>query len=333
MANEDLMSGTIDRGTEINTDIAGQEAILGHITQSLDEGIAVPDIKNKLMSEQGFDESMATTSLSQALKPRISSALEETDKDELRSTLATDYGYDETLLSELFDKQEITEPDIETQYDVKEYEQIPLVPVAEENSVTQEDVEDLAVAARSVHQFQLPLFKGLYSSMLDDEEGKKEFARINMETSTKIANTLRKMGKNVEVTPSGELVEVLEGGITKEVDEAFLSSIASAEYEIMGGILGSYTGYKVASHASKALFGGKFGWMTKLATLTGSSVLAAAGASSGRTLDVLHNAIKVKENVDAQLLKSHMVDAGVFSATAATFVVFICAKPPNLEGL
>lgn len=311
MNNNDLMSGTIDRSAE--KEFEGQAALMQHVENSLDEGISVPDIKQNLISEKGFDEPTATSTLVDTLKPRITSALETHGREELRSTLSTDYGYDDNILSVLFD-----DPDaVQAKKQVDTYEPIQLVPIAETNSVTEEDLEDLTASARNVHMLQMPLFKGMVANMLDNEEGKLEYTKINMDTSTKIANTLRKLGKNVIVSDSGALLQVLENGSKVEIDEGILDSIFKAEYEIFNSMLGGYAGYKAVATFGAGLFGGKFGWLTKFVSVVGGAAVGSGTFSSvGRSLDILSNAIRVKEGVDAQFLKQQMVDAGVFTATA-----------------
>jgi len=290
--------------TEAST--LAQRAELNFVTEALGEGQHVTDIERRLIDDKGMEPYDARSVLLDGLSPAMKTALETTDEANLKLALVQELGYPEELVNDMF-----STPDEA----IGRYRPPILNDVTETNEVQGEDLEQLTSYARNVHALQVPLAQGLFSTLTEDKAGMQKFRRTSMDLNYSIANTLRKMGKNVEVSEKGDLVEITEAG-PKAIDESFLWDLASAENEIGLGATASIAAYKLANTLTQSPGFGKFGWIAKSTIKVGATALGGgAGASAGRALDVLHNSLRVKEEVDAQFIITRMKDAGIFAAT------------------
>lgn len=257
------------------------------------------DVEEDLVNLRGMDKDTARGSIVAAVKPKI-------DKD-----LASGYSVEETR-SYLKDNEypdDLIDDLLMTKQEAGEYIPPLLSDVAEKNEVTNENVTELMAQARNVHELQMPFIKSVVADVTDDRVYQRKYKEYHMNLSYSIANTMRKLGHEVTVTDKGVVVDA--NG--KEVDESFVQDIAAMENELISAVgLGI-----IAVKGVEAIPGfGKFGWLAKKGTQLAASVGGASvGASAGRALDVLHNSIKVKEELESKHIITRMRDAGVASAT------------------
>ncbi len=284
------------------------------VQSALDEGQHVSTIENTLVSKRGMEQQDARNLLVDTLQPTIKSAVEEHGEDVLRQILATEYTYPENLINDLFGgRTPVTEDSLAS--DIIRKSPPQLVPVAEEADISGDDLGDLTTLARNVYELQMPMFQGLYANIFKDPDSMAKYQQTVRETNYAIANTLRKLGKNVEVAEDGTLIDVETGA---EVDTDFLDSIAAAEGEIAGAIGGAAGGgflAKLAKIGSSSTPWGRFANYSLIAL--GATIGSAGGASLGRALDVVRNAMLVKQDIEANFVVERMKDAGVFDITAA----------------
>jgi len=222
---------------------------------------------------------------------------------------------------------------------IKDIEVPELAPIGGE--VSEGDLSLLASQARNVYDLQMPFLGGLKASFDENRAEINRYKQIEIDHSVAIANTLRKLGKNVIVSTgdqegvlAGVLFEQLENGELREVDEGILDSIFTMEYELAASLGMGIAGYQLSIAAATSAFGGKYGWLTKALGVTGGIAASAAGASVGRALDITHNALRVKADYDANLVIDRMKDAGIFTATTevlGTGVFWLGAK--TIKGL
>jgi len=270
------------------------KAETSYVEEQLGAGNNVESVENDLVKVKGMSPDIARGVLLDTLSPMIAAEVDKgTPPESVRSMLQNDLGYPEDLLEDMFSKE--TRP----------YRPPLLADVTEQNTVKDDDLELLTAQARNVHALQMPFFENLVGLKSD-----RAYKQFNMDLSYSIANTLRKLGKPVEVADNGDLIDATTG---KEVDESMLYDIAASENEIIGSIVGS----GIALRAVDAIPGfGKFGWLAKKALkLGGLASGGAIGASTGRALDIAYNAVKVKEELNAKKVIAQMKDAGVLSAT------------------
>jgi len=289
---------------EIST--LAQRAELNFVTSALEEGEHVSAIEQRLVTEKGMDARTARDSLIDGLSPAMDEALKTVDELQLKAALVDEYGYPQDLVDDMF-----TTPDEQ----LGRYRPPILNDVTETNEVSDDDLVELTAAARNMHGLQMPILRGLVSYTTENKAGMQQFNRTRLDLSYSIANTLRKMGRTIEVNPDGNLVEVTETG-SVEIDESILHDLAAAENEIIGSAALSIAAYKGLNTLTSTPGFGKFGWLLKPAIkLGGTAIAGGVGASMGRSLDVLHNSMKVQEDINAQFIVKRMTDAGVFAAT------------------
>lgn len=326
---EDLLSapstGTIDRSTVEIEDPAGETQVLplaagdtetsrlaqhaetSFVTGALGEGQHVSTIEQRLVDEKGLEPYDARSVLLDGLAPGVGKALETVDEADLKVLMVQQLGYSEELVNDIFQTPDEA---------VGRYRPPILNDVVENGKADSEDLELLTASARNVHALQMPLVHGLISYATENKAEMQKFNRTRLDLSYSIANTLRKMGRNIEVDKAGDLVEVTEAGPVT-IDESILYDIAASENEIISGAGASIAAYKAANTLTQAPGFGKFGWLTKASMRVGGAAIGGSGgASVGRALDIMHNAIKTQQNLDAQFIITRMKDSGAFTATA-----------------
>jgi len=291
---------------DTEADTLAQYAEKRFVTSALEEGQHVSTIEQRLIDEKGMEPYDARSVLLDGLAPGVSKALENLDEDNLKIIMVNQLGYSEELVNDLFETPDEA---------IGRYRPPILNDVTETVDVKDEDLSHLTAMARNVQVLQMPILKGLVSYVSEDKAGMQKFNRQRMDLSYAVANTLRKMGRNIEVDEAGDLMEVTEAGSVK-IDESILYDIAAAEMEIIGGASASILAYKAVNTLTQTPGFGKFGWFTKSAMKVGAAAIAGGGgASIGRSLDLLHNSIRVKEQLDAKFVMARMKDAGIFATT------------------
>ena len=298
-----ILDDEADTLTAKKADTLIAKADYNTVQSALDEGQHVSTVEDMLVSEYGMEQQDARNLVVNTIQPQIDSAVEEYGEDLIRQTLATDYEYSEDLINDLFGGRE---PKILPQ----------LVPVTEEASVTGDDLSYLTTLAKNVHELQMPMLQGLYANIFEDHRSMTEYRQITTETNYAIANTLRKLGKNIEVDDDGRLIDA-ETGL--EVDTGFIDSMVAAREELVGAVGGGVLGGATVAKVASSVFGmTPWGRTAKLAAIIGGGFAGSGiGASLGRAHDVLRNAVLVKQEVDANFVVERMKDAGVFDVTAS----------------
>ena len=287
---------------ETEADALANKARTNFVSDRIEQNMHISDIEQALINEQGASPQEARGTLIDTIKPMISSEIQRGNTAaDLRAYLKQEADYPDDLLTDLFD-----------------YEGAPYRPplLSDINAeVTAGNLDELTSAARNVHELRMPFIKSVVANLSEDREGQRKYHQYSMDLSYNIANTLRKLGRDIQVDDRGNLVEVTEGGAIP-VDESILYSIADSEKEITGSVIGSVAGYKAANLVTQIPGFGKFGKLAKVG-IKGASMIAggSTGASLGRTLDITANAMRVKEELDAKHYVARMKDAGVANAT------------------
>lgn len=282
------------------------------VLDSLNSGMSSDELEQQLATQENGDISTARSRISTELSPIVSDLLSsgEFTEEEVRGYLDSEYKLSPELTDVLF--QGTPEEDV---IEVPE-----LVPVSQELDLPDETISDLRASLQNVYQRYIPMFMEPGARFLGNEELAKSYQKDNIKITTQIANSLRSLGRNVEIgideEGNVEIFEILPTGMPVEIDESFWQSLGNEKLEIAGGIAGGYGGHKLG----KAIkIGGKglsqFGWPGKLAQLSLTLAGGALGTSAGRGLDVAYSAWHTKQNLDAAQYADAMKDAGVFAGT------------------
>lgn len=261
-----------------------------------DENITIDDMATVYSEDNSIDIESAKDTVYSSVADDVVNVMKEADvtPEDMENFLISEYNISRDDVYSIMHKTDVNNS---------------LEPVATEPNLSDETTESLAVASRNVNSTYMPVLTGLKGWLFEDKKSSAEYEKGEKELNISIANTLRKLGRNVSISKDGELVETLEDGTVQEVDESILESIASSEKEIIGGIGGASLAFKAAGRAIPA--SGPLGVAAKIG-VTGIGM--ALGTAGGRGLDVLSNAIKTKEEISVSKLKAQMQDAGAFAA-------------------
>ncbi len=169
-------------------------------------------------------------------------------------------------------------------------------------------------------------------------EARREINQLNVSTAAK----LQELGLNAFISPdTGELMLKMEDGLEVPVESSMLSDLYNSKAEITGSIAGAIAGAKTGANVGTAIGTGVglvAGNLTgvglvlpeELVTgpvgagvgkvvggIAGAFVGGATGAGLGKAADLTINAVKLKENLEADLYYQQMKEAaiadGVFS--------------------
>lgn len=213
-------------------------------------------------------------------------------------------------------------------------------PISTQQAIVQADlaeVEDLAAAYKHRHEkystqgkqilggvgtvaANVDLFRNRilnpeeYSNMLDEARADKQAL------SKHIANKLQEEGLNVRLDPeTDKLYYTPEGGEEQEITSpGMLKEIALSYYENSGSIVGGYLGaVKGAEFGSKMVPGRLKPLGAAAGFIAGSLVGSASGSSIGTTVDLLANSFQLKEDLDLEIVKTKMIEAGVYDAATS----------------
>lgn len=203
--------------------------------------------------------------------------------------------------------------------------QIPeLAPIASNIDLPEDTTIDLYSKSQNVHNKYIPALGGLLPSSWVGAGNAREFTKANMDISVSIANSLRQLGRNVDIVvdESGNpmMVEIDKDGNQAELTEGFWkdlgNSLVNSAAETTLGATGAIAGTLAAASAAGKAYQGPGAPAVKVAAgLLGGAAAGGVGAAGGRGLDAAYNAYQTKQDLDAKHYASIMTDAGVFSAT------------------
>lgn len=146
------------------------------------------------------------------------------------------------------------------------------------------------------------------SGMLISSDMASDAAKDLKQLEADIVNRLIEEGHDAGISDySGEIVIRDKEGREVSVTPDFLDGIAASQHEIA---LGIYGGAFVGPAIGAVLTGGN-----PLGIAAGAMLGGGTGASLGRSADLYINSLKLKEELEAGLMRNEMVEAGIHDAT------------------
>lgn len=215
------------------------------------------------------------------------------------------------------------------------------------NTDIKEEVEnatDLAAAYSNIHSRWSTLGKMAVGATFNEEQMTSALQDIQ-KLNNGLVEKLREKGVNAYIDPdNGLLMMQDENGQQHEIEPGIFDDILASKFETGGAIAGAISGAKWGAKggATLALAAGQLGPQVaapeELVTVPVASVIGGAlgaigggfaGAFGGSGLDYLTNSYKLKDELDAKVALSKMVDAGVADATMTILVggAWKIAKP------
>lgn len=225
---------------------------------------------------------------------------------EVRQMIAEDFGVQEDVIDKAFTSIPIAIPELQ--------------PIGKDNDLTEETTNSLYSMSQNAHAKYIPALGGLLPTSVVSDSKAREFRKTNLDISANVANSLRALGRNVDiiVDESGnpQLVEIQRDGSTVELEDGFWESLANSKVELASGAAGFLGGTAAtAAMAGKAYQGPGAPFVKGLAGLIGGAAVTGVAAAGGRGIDAAYNAYKTKQDLDYQHYKEVMVDAGVMAGT------------------
>jgi hypothetical protein len=207
-----------------------------------------------------------------------------------------------------------------------------------------EEATDLASAYSNINDRWLPSVKRIAGALFNPkqvEEAQKDIQKLNVGLIT----ALRERGINAYLNPELDVLMMEDDeGVHHEIEPGIFKTLIAGKSEIIGGISGAIMGATrgAKAGATLALVAGQAG--PQIATpeeiltvplgaiaggFVGGLVGGFVGSSGGAGLDYLTNSYKLKNDLDAKVAMSKMVDAGISDATMTVLLggMWKVAKP------
>ncbi len=277
------------------------------------------DVMDVLQEDQGFDDEQATQAVISALQSNIDDlkGAEGITPEMIKEEVEDKYG-------SFLDGHDMDygEPAEELEPGREEQEEFNLIPVADIKEYDEKSTRELAVAADNVLSKHSDLFKFAKGFALEDPKLIREATKAFQEVDYSIANSLRSMGRNVEVTDQG-LVEIDAQGHAKPLSEGFWSdaghALMAGEKELGSALIGAGVAnyYALPFIKRSAAYLSKLPWVPGK-VIAGAMIVAAdtvggaIGATGGRGLDIAYNSYAVKQDLELEFYKNQMVETGIF---------------------
>jgi len=307
-------------------DAMAQQANAGEgdpVGLALDQGASPGAILEHLQVNEGLTEPESRRALAASIQSKIDAAIDKGASPESVQEHVTDL-YKPTLFEEgqAFDFKSADSSTTPEEYNFPEtelgnWEEPQYIEIANDQEATDKSTEGLISAKENMMTSYQFMMEELVSGF-QNEETKVRFNKMRKTNDYAVANTLRSLGRNIEVGEPGEFVEIMPDGtklpITPEWYSKALWDMAAAEKEIGFAIGGAIVGERLAN-AIPSLPGKLLGWVARL---TGGTLGGGAGAMVGRGLDLAYNSAVLGEELEAEYYKKMMMDAGYWDAALGT---------------
>lgn len=278
------------------------------IKEALKEGYTPDEVNQFLKEKRGVENPDQYTR--QVINSSIDEARSQGYKeDEITQHLTEDRNIPKEYLDNM---QPSTETFVQPNYTVPEDDKV---------TMTQPEMQQQAELRAADLSSEYQTIYSKYSTLGKQLQGiydpkKAQEAQQDIATLNKLI--VDKLGENdidARVNPeTGDIEMKQEDGSYTPVDSSMLNDIINRKFEMGGAIAGGIAGAKVPGP-----------WPVKLA---GSIIGSAVGASAGRGLDIVSQAAKLKEDLQAGFVWQQMKDAG-----AADVVMNVVGQPIARGGL
>ena len=327
--------------------------------QAKKAGYTEEEIQQYLENKNTTEQSPSQQQL-QEISPDTNKVLE--DDNFIHKAKEAGYTYDE--IQEYLEKKntpdavqpaeqssEVEETNYNTEMGVEDFQTPQGVQTATVNTDVQEEVEnatDLAATYSNIYSRWSTLGKMAIGATFDEEQMSSAIQDIQ-KLNNGLVKKLREKGVNAYIDPdNGLLMMQDENGQQHEIEPGIFDDILASKFETGGAIAGAISGAKWGAKggAALALAAGQLGPQViapeEIVTVPVASAIGGAlgafgggalGAFGGSGLDYLINSYKLKDELDAKVVLSKMVDAGVADATMTILVggAWKIAKPVGVR--
>ena len=310
------------------------------INSSLDKGAQPTELKEFLVTDQGWSQEDANSQVDSAIQAKLQTSLDQgAPQDELVNFVSEKKGYEPTYLRSLLSTgiQEAITPVEEVPQKPNFLRQLaetelPEDQATEELSVTEQiaaldrddPLYDQSQAATKPLTERIAQVKNIHAKyatsgkelrgLFGDQKAKVSAARDSLDLAGFIVNNLNENNISARVDDeTGDILVEDEGGNFIPVDSSIWEDLVASRMEVISGITAGLTSGAAGAYAGRQI-GGPYGAIAGFAI---GAAGGAAGALFGRREDILRNALETKEKVDSELMWSQLKDAGAAEAIFA----------------
>ncbi len=188
-------------------------------------------------------------------------------------------------------------------------EQIPI------QEMTPEEMTSKVAAYQNMYPNSADMFRSAVDMMASKDVFKSDMLKHQYELEEILVTGMQKQGVDISFDTYGRAIHIDKEGQEHYIEPGFFDAMALKQFEIAGGIAGGFTGARAGAAIGSAIGSVVPGAGTAAGAAIGATagfiVFTAAGVFLGSGLDYLRDAYVLREELDAKVAWTKMIEDGV----------------------